>query len=225
MSPLGNTPQTEKMSVPADTNSAIVDSNKQEILQDAAVVDVNKQRTDNVAVSLESLPADVGESLSEEQLQRLLAEKKAERLRKKQVLTVAMERGAVAHRLHVPLPQGVHGEWVRNDPLEVERLRSLGFEIDSKYATARSLTSDGTGAPMVGDVIFMTCSQDNYDIIQEIRNEQSIAKHSPKKKQSEEQQFIEQTKRDTGGIVPTFSTGESREAKKHDIAKALDIVK
>jgi hypothetical protein len=218
MSPL-NSAHTDKIHVTA-SNSPVKDENE-------SIVSTDKQREDNVQHSIEALPGkNDTANLSEAELERLLAEKKAARIRLKKNLVATMDRGVVAHRLHVKLPPHIHGEWVRNDQFEIDRLAELGFKIDDQYAMARSLHNDGSNNPIVGDVIFMTCPMEVKELIDEIRNEQAIANHSPRnRKHAEEKEFDSLTKRDSGGIVPTFSDGNAREARKHDIAATMGLNK
>ena len=97
-------------------------------------------------------------------------------------LVRVLERGQTADRLHVELPEGVHGEWVSNDEMSIASHQLKGFELDTQYASARSLHSDGSGKAIVGDVIFMTCSQDNKDLLDEIGREMYINRHGDPRK-------------------------------------------
>lgn len=67
------------------------------------------------------------------------------------------DRGTSNMRTNVPLPDDVYGEWCPNDPGSIADYTMKGFKIDDTYATQYSLHSDGSGKPIVGDVIFMTC--------------------------------------------------------------------
>src|SRR3982750_1293691 len=78
-----------------------------------------------------------------------------ERAKRKAMLIQSFDRGVVHDRLTVKLPSDLYGEWVRNDPLEIDRMRTLGFEIEREHATNRSLNNDGSGSPLGGDVLFM----------------------------------------------------------------------
>lgn len=133
-----------------------------------------------------------------------------------------LDRGILHDRLKVDLPGELHGEWVRNDPLEIDRLRSLGFWIDNKYATNRRLHGDGTAANIVGDVVFMVCSRELKEVIDDVRAEQQEKLHGKRQdKAGEESQFAEQTARGTGGIVPTFTESKARTIDRAEVAAAL----
>lgn len=146
-----------------------------------------------------------------------------ERAKRKARLAVLLDRGLIQDRLSVPLPADKHGEWVRNDPLEIHRLETLGFEVDTKFANAHALHNDGSGAAVVGDVIFMITSRENKELIDEIRHEQFLASNNPRKSR-EEREFEEKVKGESGGDVPTFTESKTRGARKEQIAAALQEV-
>lgn len=214
MSPL----QTEKMNVPVD-NSPVRNAEKPaDIVQDGSA----KIQQDNVTVAMESAPP---KQRSIEEMERDLAEAKAKRLKLKGVISQALDRGMVAQRVHVDLPPEVYGEWVRNDPFEIDRLKGIGFKIDDKYAVDRALHGDAAGNPVVGDVIFMTCPKEVKEVIDEIRADHARDKHGPRKKQQEEQNFEALTRKDTGGVVPVDIRSSATQIGKHEIAAAIGMDK
>lgn len=94
------------------------------------------------------------------------------RAQKKARLAQVLDRGVTNDRLAVPnLPKHLHGEWIARDPSEIARMQGLGFWIDNEFAPLRSFNSDGTKTSQVADVVFMVCPKEDYDIIEEIRNE------------------------------------------------------
>lgn len=99
------------------------------------------------------------------------------RAARKAKLARVLDMGYLNDRLAVPLPTDVHGEWVRDDPLEIQRKMELGFQIDTKYAAPKALHSDGTGKPKIGDVVFMVTSKENFDLLEEIRREKFAEMH------------------------------------------------
>jgi hypothetical protein len=111
------------------------------------------------------------------------------RAEKKARLVQVLDRGLVHDRLHVPLPTDKHGEWVRNDPLEIARMKTMGFDIDVEHASKRNLHSDGTSGNVVGDVIFMTCGKEQKEILDEIALERAERIHNPRRAK-EESEFI-----------------------------------
>lgn len=68
-------------------------------------------------------------------------------------LATVLDRGLVSTFLSVDLPDDVHGEWVPNHPIDIDRLKALGFEVDTEYAAA--MHGGGQGEKVVGDVIHM----------------------------------------------------------------------
>jgi len=91
-----------------------------------------------------------------------------------------LERGIIADRLHVALPPDVYGEWVADDPVDIARLKALGFEVDTIYAPKHSIHSSGDKAGKIGDVIHMICSRENKDVLEEIRKENYDKRHNRK---------------------------------------------
>jgi len=152
--------------------------------------------------------------------QKLRADKKARFAR-------VLERGYIVDRLSVEIPPGLHGEWVAVD--QVERWEALGFEVDKKYAFKRQLHPDGSGdksggAARVGDVIFMTCPQEDYEIMQELKQELFQRTHgSPKDKkrlmQKEEQEFRNVVEMQMG--MPVIDEGKESPARKEQIKDAI----
>jgi len=152
---------------------------------------------------------------------------KAERGELKAKLASILDRGIVQDRLTVDLPEDLHGEWVRNDPLEIRRLETLGFIVDNEYAIKRAIHSDGTSSAIVGDVVHMICPKEVKLMINEIRIERMIKEHSPKKKgnkriQKEEQQFQEDVDRLHASGVSGYTNSSEKSAGNKELA---DIVK
>lgn len=70
-------------------------------------------------------------------------------------LAKILDRGMISDRLHVTLPDDKYGEWVHNDPVEINRMQAMGFDEDREYAVKNSMHTDATGRAVVGDVVFM----------------------------------------------------------------------
>lgn len=79
----------------------------------------------------------------------------------------AFDRGSLGARLHVDVPPGIHYEWVRNDPIQIQRLKGLGYQLGTKYFN-KALNTDGSGNPVVGDVILMICPQEIKDQLDKV---------------------------------------------------------
>jgi hypothetical protein len=154
-------------------------------------------------------------------------ERAMERAKRKARIAQVLDRGNTHDRLHVELPPDIHGEWCRNDPLEIERLRTLGFDIDREYAPKRAINSDGpTDVAIVGDVIHMIAPREVKELIDEIRAEQLQVRHGKpgEGKAKEEKDFATLTEAGTGGDIPTFTESKTRQIHKADILAAVTAV-
>lgn len=141
-----------------------------------------------------------------------------------QVAKVAtiLDRGILHDRLKVDLPPDIHGEWARNDPLEISRMQTLGFWVDNTYATKRQIHSDGSSSNVIGDVIHMCTLKSNKEMIDKVRMEQVRRQNmSRKQKQKEEDEFASDVARATGEVIPTFVESSTRTATASDVRAAL----
>jgi hypothetical protein len=142
---------------------------------------------------------------------------------KKARFTRILERGIVADRLIVELPDGLYGEWVPRDQVEIDRKRLLGFEIDDQHAIRRGLHSDGTDRPIVGDCVFMVCSAETKQLIDDVKRERYRQRHGKpgevRKGQEEETSFKKDVDSRLG--MPVIDESVARPANRDDIAAAL----
>lgn len=77
-------------------------------------------------------------------------------------------RGIISARLDVELPPELHGEWVeRMNVGRIHEYETMGFKVDDTYAKDKALHSDGTDAPIIGDVVFMTIPKWKKELHQE----------------------------------------------------------
>lgn len=118
------------------------------------------------------------------------------------------ERGYISQRLDVELPPDLHGEWVLNDPAEIARMQSLGFDIDTVHAASKALHSDGSGKAIVGDVIFMTCPKEIKEDIDWAEAERMRQFHNPRKPQAEEANVVNSLQ--SLGLEPTNISTRTR---------------
>lgn len=112
-----------------------------------------------------------GSAISTEQALNLDTANAETRSQRKARLVRILDRGMVADRLNIQLPDGMHGEWVANDKSEIYRLQLLGFKVDTEYAKQHALHDQGDDTAVVGDAIFMTCDRETKEILDEIRRE------------------------------------------------------
>jgi len=120
----------------------------------------------------EQRTVEVGDTLSHEESR---ADKKAR-------LAQVLDRGFVGTRLEVTnLPENVKGQWFHNDPVEILRAESLGFEVDTQYAPSKhDLHGAKDGKAVVGDLIFMITSSENMELLDEIAKERYEINHGLK---------------------------------------------
>lgn len=140
---------------------------------------------------------------------------------KKARLAYLLDRGIIHDRLAVNLPPDKHGEWVRNDGMEIHRMQTMGFWIDNEYANARAINSDGKHGNIIGDVIFMVCDKETKELIDEVRYEQMLRANKDPKSAPEEKDFQAQTHAATGGEIPTFVESKQRAVRPTDLASTM----
>lgn len=95
-------------------------------------------------------------------------------------MAIMLDRGWTNARINVEVPPGIHGEWVFNSPAELARIRNLGGKIDTKYAAKNALHNDGSGNPILGDVIFCVWPKWQYDIIKKLERDKANSRFSSK---------------------------------------------
>jgi hypothetical protein len=183
---------------------------------------MSKER-ETVTVSPQPSTAPVSDE-TEKSPEQLEIEAKLEKIRLKKNIAAILDRGLVNDRLHVPLPPDVYGQWVRDDPTAIDRMKNLGFKIDDTYAPNRSIHSDGTSAAKVADVIFMTAPRQVKDLIDEYRNEQMLARNSKSGKQKEEEDFKKAVHTATGGVIPATTDSSVRPLSMNDLQNAIRSV-
>lgn len=118
----------------------------------------------------------------------------------------------------------LHGEWVRNDELEIHRKETLGFvSATQDMAKTRFSHNDGSGNVILGDCRLMVTTKRNMEIIGRVREQQYRAAHNPtKKKVKEEKEFDAVVDSTTEGIIPTFSDGSLENVDALRLEQALN---
>ena len=132
-----------------------------------------------------------------------------------------LERGVIADRLNVALPNGMYGEWVPDDPIEIDRMKSLGFDIDREHSKNRGIHTNADGATKVGDVIFMTCPQEQHELIQLVKKERFDAMHNPRGKGREGEEYRKKVETETPEI-PVIDESRTAVVGKAEIEEALN---
>ena len=137
---------------------------------------------------------------------------------RKSIIARVLERGIIIDRCTVDLPDGLYGEWVADDPVEISRMQLLGFEKDTKYATDRSLNASGDGVSKIGDIIYMTAPIEVKETIDMVRAEMYAKANPTSNKQKEEQDFQRLADKSR---LPVIQEGDVTPAREADIRSAL----
>jgi len=115
------------------------------------------------------MPTDIKRDLTPEQAK--------ERASKKAKLAQVLDRGMVSARIAVKNPDpNKHYEWPRNTETDIDRWKALGFELEhDKKASAGNvklgLHGQGDSRIVVGDAVLMSTSRENYEILEELKEE------------------------------------------------------
>lgn len=149
-----------------------------------------------------------------------------QRAERKARLAEVMFRGIVNAQLSVPLPKDRHGVWVHRDQMEIAYYEALGYKVDDQFALKNAIHNDGSGKPIVGDTIFMTCSKEQKELIDEVNRDQYMRNNTKSgQAQLEEKQFKElldkKLNRGTDSKVPAIIESQEVEVSKSQIAAAL----
>jgi hypothetical protein len=165
-------------------------------------------------------------ALTQEQVEATMTREQKKALRAR-----VLERGIVVDRTTVELPPHLHGEWVHRDQIEIDRKRALGFWIDGEGGRdqyckiQRSLHSDGTKVPMVGDVIFMITTKENKEMIDEINQDNFQRMHG---KPGETAVKTQKEERDYRNLVemshtptPVIEESKAREVQRAELETIL----
>lgn len=86
-------------------------------------------------------------------------------------------RGVVQDALNVALPDGLVGQWVRNDNKAIAEAKIYGFVEDTEYAVKNALHNDGSGRAGIGDCIFMVQPKWQADALEDVRREKFFKQH------------------------------------------------
>lgn len=138
-------------------------------------------------------------------------------------LAVVLDRARTTQRMHVPLPSHLHGEWVKDDPVEIATKQALGFEIDREHAINRGFNGSADGAVRVSDVVFMTAPREVKQALDEIYMQDMRNRHDKRKggHHKEEEDFAKLTAKDTEGVIPTTIESYTTDATPNSIMDAI----
>ena len=90
-------------------------------------------------------------------------------------LAQVLDRGMVSDRLVVKdADPRKHYEWCRDTEIDIDRWRSLGFEVEQEKG--EGLHGKGDDRRVVGDAVLMSCSKENFEILEELKAERKERK-------------------------------------------------
>lgn len=121
-----------------------------------------------------------------------------------------LDRGFTNDRLDVKLPDDMHGEWVLNDPLVIQQYKEIGFDLDTEYAKANGIMSNGDGSVVMGDVVFMTCRKELKDFFNQVERDRFKQAYSRKegKSRAEREAMVDAARSGADVALPSLSTSE-----------------
>ena len=94
---------------------------------------------------------------------------------RKAKLAQVLDRGMVSDRLVVKdADPRKHYEWCRDTEIDIDRWRSLGFEVEKERG--EGLHGKGDDRRVVGDAVLMSCPKENYEILEELKAERKERK-------------------------------------------------
>lgn len=134
------------------------------------------------------------------------------RAKKKARIAQVVDRGYVNDRLSATnIPNGMHGQWVRKDQMEIDRMRIYGYEIaDPKTYGTSGMSDHGDGATItLGDVVLMVCSEEDHEIYEEVRKEKFAEKYV-KKSQAQDDLKKNFKQIEDAGITLSDETGPAQ---------------
>lgn len=94
---------------------------------------------------------------------------------RKTKLAQVLDRGMVSDRLVVKdADPSKHYEWCRDTEIDIDRWRSLNFEVELERG--EGLHGQGDNRRVVGDAVLMSCSKENFEILEELKAERKERK-------------------------------------------------
>lgn len=146
--------------------------------------------TENLsAKELEELgKAELQQSQAEEMSAEQAAKKAKELAEKKARIVQVLSRGMLQEKLSAAddLGDDSVGLWVRETQEDVDRLSALGATLVTEESVD-GLHGAGDGRKRVGDLVLMKIPKEEYELIQEVRAEQRLARLARGRKEYLEQ--------------------------------------
>ena len=140
----------------------------------------------------------------------LTPDKAKERAERKAKLAQVLDRGMVSARIAVKNPDpNKHYEWPRNTETDIDRWKSLGFELEQDKKVAVKLHGQGDSRIVVGDAVLMSTSRENFEILEELKAERKARRA----KMDAKRDYVRMAKR-RNPVVPVLDplgVGDSEE--------------
>lgn len=147
------------------------------------------------------------EKYTDEDLKRL-AEKRAR-------IAQVLHRGIINSRLEIKDPDpSKHYEFVRNRDEDIERSLALGFEVEKDQG--KGLHDKGDSRHVIGDVILMSISKEDFAVIEDYFREVKAAKSALGKKE-----YLARSKMSRPDVPILDPLGVGREMTEEDYENAI----
>ena len=122
---------------------------------------------------------------------------------RKAKLAQVLDRGMVSDRLVVKKPDpSKHYEWCRDTEIDIDRWRSLNFEVEMDKG--EGLHGKGDGRKVVGDAVLMSCSKENFEILEELKEERKARK----RKMNAKKEYVQRARRENPAVPVLDPLGE-----------------
>lgn len=147
-------------------------------------------------------PDGINTTLTEEDLAKIALEE--EKLDFQKRAASILSRSQIQDALNVPVPEGVHLEWIPKDPMSLTEAQMKGFEFDTEYALSSALHKDGSGRNMHGDCYAMIMPKWKKEMLDEAKQQRFERVHGKKgqsKKLAEETNYLANPNEETGAIT------------------------
>lgn len=125
------------------------------------------------------------------------------------------DRGVVNQRLNIPIPDDMYGEWVYNDPIEINRFQLMGFREGAEFAEKSALH----GRSRISDVVFMIAPKFVKEAIDEVTRERFAKTHGSPNKRSETKEARDLAEHSE---LPVVNSSSEESIGLDEIRKALD---
>ncbi len=114
------------------------------------------------------------------------------RAQKKARLTQVLARGLVSDRLVVRnADPKMHYEWSRNTETDIDRFRSMGFQVEHERGKSSGLHGTGDNSVVIGDAILMSIPIKDFEILEELKEE----RHARRRKMDAKKEYITRSRR------------------------------